>query len=390
MVRTPAMVGCQGGTLCGQRRRDVRLAEFPAPVQKSRMMSEAFPRSAKAAGPVADRRVAVWLLACCAMLAVMVLLGGLTRLTHSGLSIVEWRPVAGVLPPLAEGDWLDLYGKYQQSPEYRQVNLGMTLADFKGIFWLEYVHRLWGRAIGVVFAVPFLWLAFTGRIGRAMVPGLAGLFLVGALQGAMGWFMVKSGLIDDPAVSHYRLAAHLALAFLIHGWMLWLALDLLAARRTVTAFAKPAPRLAAALTWLTLLVAVTLVFGALVAGLHAGLIYNTFPLMEGRLIPADLLRLGWLSPLEDLKAVQFTHRVLALTTLCSALGVACAARRRLGARLPAAVAVMAAMALAQVGLGVATLLLMVPVWLASLHQMGAFLLFSACLWALHEIRLGNR
>ena len=352
------------------------------------MTSEAFPVPAKAQAPLADRRVAVWLLICCAMLAVMVLLGGLTRLTHSGLSIVEWRPVTGVLPPLSDADWRNLFAKYQQSPEYRQINLGMTLEDFKGIFWLEFVHRLWGRAIGVVFALPFLWLAISGRIGRALLSRLAGLFLLGALQGAMGWFMVKSGLVNDPAVSHYRLAAHLALAFLIHGWMLWLALDVLAAHRPMPAFAGPAPGLAKSLAGLTLLVAVTLVFGALVAGLHAGLIYNTFPLMEGRLIPDDLLRLGWLSPFEDLKTVQFTHRLLALTTLCSAFGIAFAARRRLGARRPVAAVLMAA--LLQVGLGIGTLLLMVPVWLASMHQMGAFLLFSACLWALHEIRLGNR
>lgn len=340
--------------------------------------------------PCADRRVALWLLACCAMLAVMVLLGGLTRLTHSGLSIVEWQPVSGVLPPLTEADWAGLFAKYQQSPEYLKVNLGMSMAEFQGIFWLEYVHRLWGRAIGLVFVIPFLWLVARRHIGRAMLPGLAGLFLVGALQGAMGWYMVKSGLVDDPAVSHYRLAAHLALAFLIHGWMLWLALDVLAANRHPRRSGKPVPGLAAALLAVTGLVSATLIFGALVAGLHAGLIYNTFPLMEGRLIPPDLLRLGWLSPLEDLKAVQFSHRLLAMLTVCSVLAVVLSAWRRLGRLPPPPLMVLAGAALLQVGLGVATLLLVVPVWLASLHQMGAFLLFSASLWALHDSRWNSR
>ncbi|HIJ63262.1 MAG TPA: COX15/CtaA family protein, partial [Rhodospirillaceae bacterium] len=319
------------------------------------MTSKAGPLPMMSTVFLADRKVAIWLLVCCVMLAVMVLLGGLTRLTHSGLSIVEWQPVAGALPPLSDADWSDLFTKYQQSPEYRQINLGMALEDFKGIFWLEYVHRLWGRAIGLVFAVPFLWLVSSGCISRAMVPRLLGLFLIGALQGAMGWFMVKSGLVSDPAVSHYRLAAHLALAFLIHGWMLWLALDVLAANRIVQPFSVPAGGTVKALAGIAGLAAVTLVFGALVAGLHAGLIYNTFPLMEGRLIPADLLRLGWLSPFEDVKTVQFTHRVLALLTLAAVLAGAAAARRRLASQLPVAVLVMAGTAVLQVSLGVATL-----------------------------------
>ena len=168
-------------------------------------------------GTSAHRDVAVWLLVCCFMVAVMVLLGGLTRLTHSGLSMVEWEPIIGIIPPISDADWLPFFEKYKLTPEYIKVNAGMTLAEFKGIFWLEFIHRVWGRAIGLVFLLPFLWLAFSGRIGKGLIPRMIGMFALGASQGGMGWFMVKSGLVDNPAVSHVRLTIHLGLAFLIHG-----------------------------------------------------------------------------------------------------------------------------------------------------------------------------
>jgi heme a synthase len=336
----------------------------------------------------AHRHVAVWLLACCVMLAVMVLLGGLTRLTHSGLSMVEWEPIVGIVPPMGDAAWQVFFAKYQQTPEYLKVNAGMTLGEFKEIFWLEFIHRVWGRAIGLVFLLPFLWLAFSGRIGKALVPRMVGLFLLGAGQGFMGWFMVKSGLVDNPAVSHYRLTAHLALALVIHAWMFWMALDILAAGRP----RRPIP--AAAGLWnglrlLTALVTVTLLFGGLVAGLKAGLIYNTWPLMEGRLVPGELFPAGLPSLFEDIKTVQFAHRTLAEITLLAALAVWVTARRRLGGKVPAALHAVGAMALIQVSLGVATLVLVVPVWLASAHQMGAMLLLTLCLWGLHELRYGT-
>jgi heme a synthase len=347
-------------------------------------MSRSFGRSDLANG--AHRDVAVWLLACCFMVAVMVLLGGLTRLTHSGLSMVEWEPIRGIIPPLNEADWQLFFDKYRQTPEYIKVNAGMSLAEFKGIFWLEYIHRVWGRLIGLVFGLPFVWLALSGRIGRVMVPRLVGVFLLGAAQGGMGWFMVKSGLVDNPAVSHYRLTAHLALAFLIHGWMFWLALDILADHRS----SRRRPYLDAgrALLWLlglTFLVVITLLFGGLVAGLKAGLIYNTWPLMDGAVIPKDLVPDGFHSLFEDIKTVQFGHRTLAEITVVVALAGWLRVRARLGAQTPVAIHAVGAMALVQVGLGIGTLVMVVPVWLASAHQMGAMALLTLCLWAIHDL-----
>jgi len=334
--------------------------------------------------PPAGRGVAVWLLVCCGMLAAMVVLGGLTRLTHSGLSMVEWQPLAGAVPPLSDAAWAEMFAKYRQTPEYLKTNLGMPLEAFKGIFWLEYIHRLWGRAIGVAFLLPLLGFLAKGAIGRALAPRLAGLFALGGLQGAMGWYMVKSGLVDDPAVSHYRLTAHLGLAFLIHALMLWTALDILAAHRP----ASPSPRgLRIGLGAVTALVVATFLYGGLVAGLHAGLVYNTFPLMDGRLIP-DLRLPGGASGLfEDVTIVQFIHRSLAEATVLAALAVWLWGRR-LGRALPPAVDAVASVALVQLGLGIGTLVLAVPVGLAAAHQLGALALFSACLWALHAAGRG--
>ena len=175
----------------------------------------------------AGRAVAAWLLVCALAVAAMVVVGGITRLTHSGLSMVEWQPLVGTIPPLSDADWQTVFEKYRQTPEYKLVNRGMSLAEFKGIFWWEYVHRLLGRAIGAVFLVPFLYFWWRGRIDARLGLKLAGVFVLGGLQGALGWYMVASGLVDEPRVSHLRLTAHLSLAFLILGAMLWIALDLL-------------------------------------------------------------------------------------------------------------------------------------------------------------------
>lgn len=336
----------------------------------------------------AHRHVATWLLLCCVMVAVMVLLGGLTRLTHSGLSMVEWEPIVGIIPPIGDADWLPFFEKYKLTPEYIKVNAGMTLDEFKGIFWLEYIHRLWGRLIGLVFLLPFLWLAFSGRIGRGLIPRLVGLFVLGAAQGGVGWVMVASGLVDNPAVSHMRLTVHLGLAFLIHAWMFWMALDILAGHRM-----PPQPMgqgWRAARRWLLVLIGLvvaTLLFGGLVAGLKAGLIYNTWPLMDDHLVPEGLFSGGILDAVEDIKTVQFIHRSLAeLTVLVALLG-----RVGLrGRRLPISAYAVVAMAVIQASLGIGTLILAVPVWLASAHQMGAMALLTLCLWALHDLNRRGR
>src|SRR6266705_1763302 len=245
--------------------------------------AEAFP---PAGARAEDRAVAYWLLACCTLVLAMVVVGGITRLTHSGLSIVEWQPIVGTLPPLDEGAWQETFRKYQQTPEYRLVNPDMTLSGFKSIYWWEYIHRLLGRLIGAAFLLPFLWFALRGRIARVLAPPLIAIFALGALQGAMGWYMVQSGLVDDPRVSQYRLTAHLGIAFLIYAAMLWIALDLLFPR------ASPAPgRLRRLAFALVALIFVMVLSGGLVAGTRAGLAYNTFPLMNGRLVPPEIFSL---------------------------------------------------------------------------------------------------
>jgi cytochrome c oxidase assembly protein subunit 15 len=331
-----------------------------------------------------DRNLAVWLLACCALVFAIVVVGGITRLTHSGLSIVEWQPIVGAVPPLDDGAWQEAFRKYQQTPEFRQVNPGMDLAGFKRIFWWEYVHRLLGRLIGAAFLLPLLWFAVRGRIGRALTWKLAGIFALGGLQGAMGWYMVRSGLVDDPRVSQYRLAAHLGMALLIYAAMLWVALDLIFPRREG---APSGPRrLAFALIALVFAQALS---GALVAGIRAGLAYNTFPFMNGHVVPPGMFMLEpwYLNFFGNVATVQFDHRLIAWL-LALLVPWFWALARRAGvpgrARL-AADLLLGALAL-QIALGIATLLLAVPVPLAIAHQAGALLVFTAALLAGHALR----
>lgn len=360
----------------------------------SHVSSSALPRGAAPEVLPADgqrrRAVALWLFALCGMVTVMVALGGATRLTGSGLSMVEWQPFT-ILPPLSEAEWQATFEKYRQFPEYQLKNAGMTLAEFKGIFWLEYLHRLWGRAIGVIFLVPFLVFLAKGAVDRPLALKLGGLFVLGGLQGVVGWVMVQSGLVDQPMVSPVKLAAHLGLAFLILGLMGRLALDLwLGEGRTAVA---PAARSFAAATRLfTAFVFLVVLSGALVAGLDAGLTYNTFPLMDGRLVP-DGLHLHapwWVNHLDNITTVQFQHRVLAVTLVVGALGLAAWALR-LGRTLPhrarRAALVLGGLALGQMSLGIATLLLVVPLSLGVAHQLGALAVLAAALVLLRLVRL---
>lgn len=327
------------------------------------------------------------------MVFAMVVLGGITRLTLSGLSITEWNPIIGAIPPLNDADWQAQFDLYKHTTQYSVLNPGMTLAEFKSIFWWEYVHRLWGRAIGFVFLLPFLYFLARGRIDRKLAPRLVLLFVLGALQGAVGWLMVMSGLEGRTSVSQYRLAAHLSLALLIYGSMLWLALDLLwpPARRGVTTLGramKPGRAFGWALglaSWI-FLVALS---GSFVAGLHAGLVYNTFPLMDGKLIPDGLFNLSpwFINPFEDIMTVQFDHRILAITTFVLVILLWLSLRPlRLAPRTRLAANLLLLMAFAQIALGISTLLLAVPVSLAAAHQAGALLLFSLALWTAHELR----
>jgi cytochrome c oxidase assembly protein subunit 15 len=315
----------------------------------------------------------------------MVVIGGITRLTGSGLSIVEWRPVTGILPPLSDADWGDAFGAYQRTPQYRLLNGGMQLAQFQRIFFWEYVHRLVGRLLGVVFLVPLVGFVLKRSLSGALARRLAVVFALVVLQGGLGWFMVKSGLVAAPNVSHYRLAAHLTLALVVLGALFWTWLDL----RTRSSVAVPVPvpvraALRFALHGVTALLALQIVYGAFTAGLHAGVGYNSFPKMHGRWVPFEALALvpAWRNAFENPATVQFLHRafgsLLVVTTATLALLARAAPRAVWRATL-----VLVGGVLVQFSLGVATLVLVVPVSFAALHQLGACLLVLAVLRVQH-------
>jgi cytochrome c oxidase assembly protein subunit 15 len=343
--------------------------------------------SRAAASAPATRPIAWWLIACCGLVFAMVVIGGITRLTESGLSIAEWQPVSGILPPFSQADWERLFALYRQIPQYQLVNHGIDLGAFKAIFWWEYVHRLWGRLIGVAFALPLAIFWIAGRIPRALLPRLLLLLGLGGMQGVLGWYMVKSGLADRIDVSQYRLVAHLVLALALYVAMLWTALSLL--RPVPAALPPSADRLRRHLAAVALLVVLTLTMGGFVAGLKAGFIYNSFPLMGGRLLPDDALFLSpvWLNLFENAAFAQFVHRWLAIATVAAALWLWARSRRVAlppSARRP--LDLLAVMALLQMALGIATLLLVVPIPLAAAHQAGAVLLLTLTVLALHRLR----
>lgn len=336
-----------------------------------------------------ERIIAGWLLVCCAMIFGMVVLGGVTRLTGSGLSMVEWDPIFGVIPPLTQDDWQHVFDLYRASPEYQKVNMHMDVQGFKSIYWFEFTHRLLGRTIGTVFLLPFLYFLWRGWLRRPLIPKLAGLFVLGGLQGALGWYMVASGLVDNPHVSHYRLTAHLLLAFLIYGFIFWTALDLLNPARTTDATVAPRVRAGA---WLfLLLVIVTVSSGGLVAGLKAGFAYSTFPLMDGHLVPEVIFMLEprWRNFFENIATVQFDHRLLATLVLLGGVTL-WLATRNLPGTLRRRAQMLLGMIGVQIALGISTLLLHVPVALASAHQAGALLLFTLTLYLLHGMRRATR
>jgi len=339
----------------------------------------------------ANRHVAVWLLICCALVFAIVVVGGVTRLTHSGLSITEWQPIVGTLPPVSDADWDRTFSKYRLTPEYEQVNKGMTLPEFQRIFWWEYLHRLLGRLVGFVFLVPFLWFLARREIPTGYGARLALIFALGAAQGALGWYMVKSGLVDDPRVSQFRLTAHLGLAFLIFAAMFWTALSLLSPRHADPA--GIATGIASARFWtaaVALLVFVQVLSGGMVAGIRAGLAYNTFPLMNGMLVPPEILTLDppWKNFFYNMATVQFDHRLLAwiLAFAVPLLWWKFARAQRLPRAVRSGAHLLLAMLAVQVTLGILTLVHGVPVPLAALHQAGALLLFAAALNLAHAVR----
>ena len=325
-----------------------------------------------------DRRAAaIWLLVCAAFTFAMVVVGGITRLTESGLSIVEWQPLIGALPPLSQSEWEALFAKYRETPQFQKVFSGMDLAGFKSIFWWEYLHRLLGRVIGLVFLLPFLYFYFKNKLSRPLVWKLAGVFVLGGLQGAMGWYMVKSGLVDDPRVSHFRLTAHLGLALLIFAAEFWLALGLL--QEKAQSVRKAFPLLIVGLVFLMSL------SGGFVAGLRAGHAYNTFPLMNGQLIPPEtfMLEPWWRNFFWNVATVQLVHRAF-FWLLLVLVPLLWWQARNTEAKIAAHH--LLGLFLLQATLGISTLLLAVPVALGAAHQAGAVLVLAAALWTAHRFR----
>jgi cytochrome c oxidase assembly protein subunit 15 len=324
--------------------------------------------------------VGLWLFAIALIIMAMVTIGGLTRLTGSGLSITEWDVLMGALPPLNDAQWADAFAKYQRIPQYLIENRGMSLADFQGIFWWEWTHRFLGRLLGVLFIVPFLWFAWVGAIKKNEWPRMLLLFALGGLQGFIGWWMVESGLETRVSVSQYRLAIHLGTAIILLGAILWIALEYLRDLKNPRGFPRRALAMVA-------LVYGQMLLGALVAGLHAGYLYNTWPDMDGRVFPegAFAFQPWWLNPFENPGLAQFDHRIGAYIVAGFAAyiyvkGIRLSGWAKKSAKLVAAITAF------QVGLGIFTLLMQAPEGLAAVHQVTAATLFCAAVWHAYELR----
>ena len=333
--------------------------------------------------PDPHRAVRIWLWIVYGFIAIMVAIGGITRLTGSGLSMVEWRPLMGALPPIGETEWLAVFDQYKQTPQFAQVNDWMSLADFQRIFFWEYLHRLLGRLIGVVFLVPWLVFVFRRRLRGPLAWRALLAFVFGGLQGVLGWYMVSSGLVDVPAVSHYRLAAHLGLAFFVANYVLWFGLDLNPHAIPAHA-ARPGTARA---TWSVLvLVALQSVYGAFMAGTRAGWLFATFPDMHGEYVPTSAFAAGsiWQNLLANPVAIHFVHRTLAYAVVIAVAWWWWRARRQAAHPRQRRIAhFVGGTLLLQFSLGVATVLFAVPVWLATAHQAAALLLLSTLVAAAH-------
>ncbi len=330
----------------------------------------------------------VWLWIILGLTGAMVLIGGVTRLTHSGLSMVEWRPLLGAIPPLDEQEWQETFQKYRNFPQYQKLNAGMTLGEFKQIFFWEYLHRLFGRLIGVVFLVPWIWFIIRKQIPKGINPKLAGLFVLGGLQGLMGWYMVKSGLVDNPAVSHYRLAAHLMLAFSVMVFSLLLIFRLSNRERAL----NPPKKLLALSYFITGIIVLQIVYGAFTAGLKAGFMMNTFPKMNGEWIPSLAYSMTpfWHNLVENHFGIQFIHRTLGWLLLfgIGALGLSAwlsPLKNQLSAVQNRAIQLLLAMTVTQFTLGALTIIYVVPIELATAHQVGASILLLLAVSLNHSL-----
>lgn len=335
--------------------------------------------------------VSLWLIVCVVFIFMMIVLGGVTRLTHSGLSMVEWKPIMGAIPPLNEQQWIETFDKYQQFPEYQKINQSMNLAEFKSIFYFEYFHRLLGRFIGFIFLIPLLFFWIKGYLEKPILKNLGLIFVLGGAQGLLGWYMVKSGLVDDPHVNHYRLTAHLGLAVLLYGAVIWNALAFYFKDRSVNTYT---PRyIINLIVFLPCLIYLMILSGGLVAGTHAGMMWNTFPLMGDTLIPSNSYSATpvWLSALSDPTTIQLNHRMLAyliffVATSCLILTV----KRAPNPVFRNCVITFYIAVCCQIALGISTLLQFVPVSLSATHQAVAMVVFALSLIAAFLALRGKR
>jgi cytochrome c oxidase assembly protein subunit 15 len=332
-----------------------------------------------------QQAIVVWLLIVAALVFAMVVVGGVTRLTRSGLSIVEWKPIMGAIPPLTEQSWMAEFAKYQLTPEYEHVNSGMSLEGFKEIFYVEWAHRLLGRVIGLVVFIPLIYFVVRKRISSELLPKVITILILGGLQGALGWFMVKSGLVDIPRVSPYRLTAHLALAIGIYAYILWVVFDLRESRRN-NAVSDALSRM----SWtVTALLGLMILAGGFVAGTKAGFVFNTFPLMSGQFAPPGMYALQpwWSNLFENVATVQFNHRLLAyVLAIAGCVFYWLGLRSSLDASTRRALHLFLVALFAQIALGISTLLLIVPVWLGAIHQGGALVVLTFALYLNHALR----
>ena len=327
-----------------------------------------------------NRYLVYWLISVSATIFLMIIVGGVTRLTQSGLSMVDWRLIMGVIPPISQSDWLAVFENYKNFPEYQKINQGMSIDSFKEIFYWEYSHRLLGRLIGIIFFIPFLWFLMRGHVRHKWRWRLWIALILGSLQGFMGWFMVQSGLVDSPHVSHFRLAAHLLLAIFILGYILWLILDLLEVKRSSV---SQGTRCLAVFLMITL--AFQLLFGAFTAGLDAGYGFNTYPLMNGKFLADVALSLEplWRNFAENGAMIQFVHRWLGAILLAEVIGLSVLTFSTT-LRIPSLI--LLGVTTLQFLLGVLTLIYRVPLVLGSLHQAVACLMFLTLVYVLYVVR----
>lgn len=338
-----------------------------------------------------NNAIIIWLITGCFLVFTMVVIGGITRLTGSGLSITEWNVITGSIPPLNDAQWQQEFAKYQASPQFQKINSHFDIHDFKSIYWWEFIHRLIGRVMGIAFLVPFIYFLIKKRISKELLPKLLFIFALGAWQGFLGWYMVKSGLVHQPYVSHIRLAIHLLNAFLTFGYIFWVALGLKYENYSVKNQASKSIKKWTIITFVLLIIQIA--YGAFVAGLKAGHFYNTWPKMGDEWIASTVgegfTRHGIVALFNDMSVVQFIHRTIALTVVTLIIVLWWQRNKvlwHLNAQQKNALSYSLFFVIIQLLLGIFTLLLAVPIWLGVVHQAGAFFIFAALIYQIHRLK----